>query len=430
MRRIDLEKATTARAQTMRDINRRIVLNYVRDRQPISRAEIARATLLQRSTVSTIVEELAGSGLIEEIGAGESSGGRRPTLLQLRAAGASAIGVDVAPTVTTIVTSDLAGRIRERREFPTSPDVEVTSRRIIEIVKSLVKGTSARHLSGIGVSVPGLVDASSGSVHYVPYFDWRDWNIGRQLKAATGLKVIVDNDANAAAMAELWFGETETSARDFMRDFIMVSIAEGVGTGIVFDGQIYRGERGAAGEFGHMIVGANAPTQCSCGNRDCWEAFASGRAAAARYQALIEASNKKLKSATAKEKRQSSVDSSVQTQLVEHDRTSEITFAELIDRALRGEAHAVTALQETARYVGIGISNLVVGLSPEFVIVGGPMVRAWHLVHEQIENAIERSVRRGLPPARIAPSSLGDQPSLMGALSLILASKFAATVAA
>src|SRR5205085_648669 len=120
MRRIDLKKVQAARSSTIRDINRQIVLNYVRDREPISRAEIARETELQRSTISTIVEDLKAEGLIEEIGEGESTGGRRPTLLRLRASGALAIGVDVTPSCTTVATCDLAGRVLEREEFPMS----------------------------------------------------------------------------------------------------------------------------------------------------------------------------------------------------------------------------------------------------------------------------------------------------------------------
>ncbi len=395
----------------MRGINRRIVLNYVRDRQPISRAEIARVTALQRSTVSLIVEELKRDGLVEEFGTGASSGGRRPMMMRLRAEGASAIGVDVTPTVTTIVTSDLNGRVLERCEFPTSPDVEDMTGRIIKAVKEMARHGNARQLASVGVSLPGLVDSNSGEAFYIPYFGWRNWKIGQQLQAATGLRVVVDNDANAAAMAELWFGnETTNEKQSFDRDFIMVIVAEGVGTGIVVDGQIYRGERGAAGEFGHMIVGNNAPTACSCGSRDCWEAFASGRAAVARYE---QSSGKSTRGANGER--------------IDKEETS---FTEVVDRALEGERAAIVALQETARYLGIGISNLIVGFSPESIIVGGAFVRVWSLIESQLKETVERSVRRGLPSARIAPSSLGDKPTLLGVLSLTLSRKFAAVSAA
>ena len=122
MRRIDLKKVQTARLATIRDINRQIVLNYVREREPISRAEIARETALQRSTVSAIVDSLQNDGLVEEIGEGESTGGRPPTLLRLRTAGAIAIGAAVTPSLTIVATSDLAGRVLRQKQFSTDPD--------------------------------------------------------------------------------------------------------------------------------------------------------------------------------------------------------------------------------------------------------------------------------------------------------------------
>ncbi|HVF48819.1 MAG TPA: ROK family transcriptional regulator [Pyrinomonadaceae bacterium] len=393
MRRIDLKKAQAARSSTIRDINRQIVLNYVREREPISRAEIARETDLQRSTISTIVEELKTEGLIEEVGAGQSTGGRRPTMLRLRAAGAIAVGVDITPSCTTIVTSDLAGRVLEREEFHNIAEPAEMSRRIVECVRALIARRGREKMTGVGVSLPGLVDPVTGKAIYIPYFKWRDWTIAEQIAEATGLYVTVDNDANAAAMAELWFGRPEVSEA---RDFIMVLVADGIGTGIVFDGQIYRGERGGAGEFGHMIVGKRGRVACSCGNFDCWEAFSSERAAVAHY---LELSG-------------------------EGESARTLEFGQLIDRALDGERAAADALGGMAHYLGVGISNLIVGLSPAAVVVGGRIARAWPLIGEALGETIQRSIRRGLPSAHIAASTLGDQPTLMGAISLVLARKF------
>src|SRR5215210_5286424 len=394
MRRIDLTKAQAARSSTIRDINRQFVLNYVRDREPISRADIARSTELQRSTVSTIVEELKDEGLIEEIGAGASTGGRRPTLLRLRAAGATAIGIDVTPSSTTIATSDLVGRVLSRESFENSPRPEEMAAQVIERLREIAGREHQGAIAGVGVSLPGLVDTRNGRAIYIPYFRWRDWPIAEEIKRATGLEARVDNDANAAALAELWFGRPEVSES---RDFIITLVAEGIGTGIVFDGQIYRGERGAAGEFGHMIVAQNAPVACSCGNRDCWEAFASERAAVARY--LVNAG------------------------IDEADAPAPVLFGEVVERALGGEQAAIDALTETAHYLGIGISNLIVGLSPEAVVVGGQITRAWPIIAPSLEETIKRSIRRGLPSARIVASTLSE-PTMMGAISLVLASKF------
>jgi len=395
LRRLDLRKAQAARLNTIRDINRQIVLNYVREREPISRAEIARESELQRSTVSAIVEDLKTEGLVEEVGEGESTGGRRPTMLKLRAADPIALGVSITPTYTTVATSDLAGRVLDQEEFLTDPEKTISD--VIRVVRDFTtryKGS----IEGVGVSLPGLVDPSTGTALYIPYFLWRDLPISKMISDAVGLPVVIDNDANAVALAELWFGRPEVSDA---RDFILVLVAEGVGTGIIFDGQVYRGQRGAAGEFGHMVIGRGAPVPCSCGSDDCWEAFSSERSAIARYLNLSGRST-----------------------------NSEITFIEVVDRALGGEAHATTALIETARHLGVGISNLIIGFSPEAVVVGGEIARAWDLIENALTETIANSVRRGLPSARILPSTLGEDPTLRGALSLVLASKFAAAFAA
>ncbi len=393
MRRLDLRKAQAARLNTIRDINRQIVLNYVREREPISRAEIARETALQRSTISAIVEALKTEGLIEEVGEGESTGGRRPTMLKLRAVGPIALGVSLTPTCTTIASSDLAGRVIDQEEFPT--DSDHTLNQVITVLRDFTaryKGS----IEGVGVSLPGLVDPSTGNALYIPYFLWRDVPISEMISKAVGLPVVIDNDANAVALAELWFGRPEVNNA---RDFILVLVAEGVGTGIIFDGQVYRGQCGAAGEFGHMVIGRGAPVPCSCGSDDCWEAFSSERAAVARYLKLSGSS-------------------------------TAITFIELVDRALAGEGNAKEALVETARNLGVGISNLIIGFSPEAVVVGGEIARAWDLIESALTETIGKSVRRGLPSARILPSTLGEKPTLRGALSLVLASKFAAAFAA
>lgn len=392
MRRIDLKRASVARSNTIRDINRQIVLNYVRERGPISRAEIAYETALQRSTISLIVDELKTGGLLEEV-SGESTGGRPPILLSLRTADAVAIGVDLGTIRTIVATSDLAGRVLEQEEFPTDADARKTTAEIIKRARKLIKKNKGT-IEGIGVSLPGLVDTESGTALFVPYFKWHDLEISKEIGDETGLAVSADNDANAAALAELWFGRPEVRE---VRDFIIVLIEEGVGTGIVFDGQVYRGENGSAGEFGHMTIGEGAPVACAAGSRGCWEAFASERAALARYEKLMNSSNSK----------------------------GRIKFSQLVDRALKGETAAQAALKETAHYLGIGIANLIQGLSPEAVIVGGPMVRAWPLIAEETKRAVEKSICRGLPPARIIASTLGEQPTLMGALSLVLAAKFA-----
>lgn len=380
-----------ARSNTIRNINRQIVLNYVRERGPISRAEIAHETALQRSTVSLIVEQLRVDGLIEEV-SGESTGGRPPVLLSLRTADAVAIGVDLGTTRTIVATSDLAGRVLDQEQFETDPSAAKTTKEIIDCAQRFIRRNNGT-IEGIGVSLPGLVDPE-GKELFIPTFNWRDLPLASEISEATGLPVTMDNDANAAAQAELWFGRPEIRE---VRDFILVLVETGVGTGIVFDGQVYRGENGAAGEFGHMTIGQGAPVACASGSRECWEAFASERSALARFKNLSSGRNGK----------------------------STTSFADLIDMALRSDGAARTALKETGHYLGIGIANLIRGLAPQAVIVGGPIVRAWPVISTDIQKTVEATICRGLPSTQIIASTLGPEPTLMGALSLVLASKFA-----
>jgi predicted NBD/HSP70 family sugar kinase len=251
-------------------------------------------------------------------------------------------------------------------------------------------------IEGIGISLPGLVESWKGKVINVPHLNWHYPKILETIQKATGLPVLVENDTNAAALAELWLGRPEISN---VRDFVIVLINQGIGTGLVIDGQVYRGKGGVAGEFGHMTIGSNAPIACAAGRYDCWEAFASERSAVARYSALQGATN--------------------------GDGNQKILFSQLIDLAAKGDKNARAALKETAHYIGVGISNLVQGLSPEVVVVVGSVVDAWPLIADDIKKSAESGLCQGYPKVSIMPSTLGSYPTLLGAISLVLANKFA-----
>lgn len=391
-RRINLKSINVARSNTIRDINRKIILNYIREEGPVSRASIARVTELQRSTVSLIVDELVKSGLVEEV-YGESSGGRPPQLLSLKTSNAVAIGIDLGKKHTIVGISDLSGRLLEKHMFPTSRDFKKSMDHIVKSARYLID-KSGGSIEGIGICVPGLVESWDGRVVNIPHLDWKFPKIVERISEGTGLPVKVENDTNATALAELWLGRPEISN---VRDFVVILIHDGIGTGIVFDGQLYRGKGGVAGEFGHMTIGSDAPVACAAGSFDCWEAFASEHAAVARYAKKIGDSNGK----------------------------SKISFGRLCEIALGGDPIAQEALKETARYIGVGISNLVQGLSPEVTIVVGDILKVWPMVFEDIKKGAASGMCQGFPAVNIMPSTLGPYPTLMGAFSLVLANKFA-----
>ncbi len=405
MKKIYLQRAKNqiARPNTIRDINKQIVLNYVRDRAPISRAEIARETALQRSTVSAIVDDLQLDGLIEELGTGDSTGGRKPTLLKLKTGIPVAIGVDITPRRTTIALADLAGRILQRETFPTSPDADFMSAQIIERVGIHAAANKNRNLE-VGISVPGIADQTTGNVLYIPYFQWSNWDICKQINEQTNLRATVDNDANAIALAELWFGE-ERNRKD--RNFITVLVAEGIGTGIITNGQLVQGINGAAGEFGHVSIEQNG-LLCKCGNRGCWEMYASNTAAIDNYVRATKGTRGKHKTETAESEKP--------------------TFEDILFLAEQGDAKASEALDKMGEALGIGLAMLITGMSPELIVIIGEITRAW----DKIEPALKKIIDRHLPATqnktRIIPAEDILQPRLRGSASLILQKHFGAPI--
>jgi predicted NBD/HSP70 family sugar kinase len=303
-----------------------------------------------------------------------------------------AIGIALTTDKTTVVTGDLSGRIIDREEFATDADYGVTFSKIVGCSRKLIRKHQGT-IEGIGISLPGVVDYDRGIAFFVPHFKWRDLHIADELGEATGLPVKADNDANAVALAELWFGQQSEKYQD--RDFITILVEEGIGTGIVFDGQVYQGKNGTAGEFGHMTIGQGAPVNCATGSRECWEAFASDRAAVARYSKLAGVNG-----------------------------APGIEIEQLVNKALAGDEAARAAIKETAHYLGIGIANIIQAMGPESIVVAGEITRAWSLIAEDLRAAIESCICREYHSTDLVKSKFGSDANLIGALSLFLTSKF------
>jgi len=209
VRRIDLSNFQVATSETARDINRRIVLNLIRTHQPISRADLARHSGLQRSTVSVIAEQLIRDRWIKEGANGHTPRGRRPQLLHLNKERVGIIGINIRPITTTLALADLDANFLAQDSLATPSDPKQFVAELLPRVRKLMRARPELTCEGIGVSLPGLVDPDRGMALYVPCFNWRNLNVSDRIAAATGLSVFIDNDANAAALAELWFGQPE-----------------------------------------------------------------------------------------------------------------------------------------------------------------------------------------------------------------------------
>lgn len=274
-----MERPTKATHQETRAHNERLVLGTIYDRGPISRAEVARATGLTRTTVSDVVAGLIESGLAQEIGRGPSTGGKAPILLEVRSDGRHVIGIDLGDKIFRGAIVDLRGEIVHAVEVAVEDrDADRALERVIELVETLMAATDSPVL-GIGIGTAGLIDATTGTVLQAVNLDWRQLPLGEILRRRYGIPVRVANDSQAAALAEHLFGGHRTD------NLVVVKVGQGIGAGLVLDGRLFQGDGYGAGEIGHTTM-AEGRAPCRCGRTGCLETVASSRAILARLADL------------------------------------------------------------------------------------------------------------------------------------------------
>ena len=389
-RKPNLADVTAAGHDMLRLVNRRILLSILSDRQPISRAEIAKISGLNKATISTITGELLKDACISEESSGRTTpiGGKPPTPLRLNAKRFGLFGVDIRADETVLALCDFNNRIVSRVSFETG---SVASSFLNKIAKEIRKFRSQHdsfiEFPGIGVSLPGLVDNQSGKFLLSVVLPWRDVPVVSLLEKATSLPVIIDNSARCSALAEIWHGKAQYA---HVRDLLYVGVSTGLACGVVIDGGLYRGGNNTAGQFGHIPIDINGP-DCRCGQRGCWDLYASDKATLKRYAELRGPNGKRVS-----------------------------TMRKLMELVETGDAAATEAVRETARYLGIGITGLINGLDPEVVVIGGEITKGWGVIEPII---VEETKRNLLAPrahrVAIRPSAFEVRPSLKGALTLI-----------
>jgi predicted NBD/HSP70 family sugar kinase len=383
MKRIDFTNTQVASSQTAREINRSIVLNLIRRRQPISRADLARASGLQRSTVSLITEQLIRSKWVVNGPLGRLPRGRRPTFLRLNERRAIIVA-DLRPAQTRICVADVNGRFLSQEVMPTTnpqdtaEDLAVRIRHLIEAHPDLV-------FEGVGISLSGRFDHASQRLLFAPNLKWPEFDFKGAIERTAGIRVELENAANTCVLAEVWFGPSEK-----IRDLVVVTISEGVGTGIFANGQLVQGLKGMAGEFGHVSLDLNGPP-CACGGRGCWEMYASNRAALRYYH----------ESNTAPDG---------------------LSFQDLLAVAEAGDALAAQALDKMAHAIGRGMRMIVAGLAPEEIVVVGECTRQWERFSPVIEAEIAAGMLVGKPPL-VRPAE-GNMARMRGTVALVLQKHF------
>ena len=405
MKKINLLKAGRATHQTLRDMNEILVLNQVRERQPISRIDIAEHTGLEGSTVSKIVARLLDNSFVYEDGFGSASpqGGRKKRFLHLNPEKAFAIGVDLHPRKHTIALGDFSGRILRRTTVENTSDPQQTLEAIAKAIRKLVQtDLPKKRVTGIGVSLIGLVDMKEGRMLAADSLGWGDdVPVGSILRNALNLDLPIyfDNGSRLAALAEIWLG---THATRQPQDLVFVDISDGIGAGIMIQGQLYHGSMNGAGEFGHISLDQSGPA-CSCGGRGCLEVLASDEATLARYRELCRAEGRHA------------------------DVEEEITIEELTARAVGGDPRAIEAIRRTATYLGLGLIPIIYSVNPGVIVLGGAITKAWDIILPELLRVVASQVSRFfLTHVTVTRSTLGENPSLAGAIALVLARAFSA----
>jgi predicted NBD/HSP70 family sugar kinase len=408
MRRINPKNFTLAKQGTSREINRQIALTLIRTHQPVSRADLSRLMETNRANVTFIVNELLEEKMVREGDQGsEKVRGRKPTFLYVNSNKSYAVAVDVRATRTFLMFTDSIGKqISDILSFPTesNPDkfVHNLSANIKKNVPAIVKESSCE---GIGIVIPGMVNRKTGVVLNAPTLGWRDINLLAPLQSEfADVEIHLENSGKACALSQIWMKRSDFPLTN---DIVFVSVSDGVGVGVVINGELMRGKHNTAGEFAHIPLNIDGPS-CFCGANGCWEAYISNLATLSRYFG---------RSLTKRE-----------PQPIE---TASFTIEDLITRARGGDAKAVTALHSTARYLGLGLASVINVIDPNCVYIGGEITEAWDLIEPQVREAIkERTLTKDLGSTQIRIVPATEHPRLRGAVALVTAPAFAAPMIA
>lgn len=396
-----MSRQATADQALVRKLNTAIVLDTLRRSAPLSRAELSFQTGLNRSTVSSIVNSLIDGGFVQETDLQNSKLGRPGMLLMLNPKGGFAIGIEIGVDFISAILTDFTAQVLWRQRVVTDPGMQQID--IIERAGSLTQEALKTGLAqglrplGIGIGLPGLVDINQGKLVLAPNLHWSNVPFRLLWTQNFNLPVFVENEANAAALGEYYFGVARG-----VENFIYLSAGVGLGSGILIDGKLFRGSAGYSSEVGHMMVDPGGEL-CGCGKRGCWETLVGPRAVMRRVQNTLQSGAQ-----------------SIMCDLVEGD-LQRLNFEVVIEAARQSDPVAIAALQEVGRNLGIGVANLVNIFNPELVVLGGALNLASPFLLPVMEQTVaENSLQPAFENLRIAASAHGTDTCVMGAIALVL----------
>lgn len=402
MRRINPTGFRIAHRGTSREINRQIALNLVRTRQPISRAELARLMGVRRGAISRIVQDLIDTHQVFEGAKGDSKRGRKPQHLYIETRQRCAIAVDISASRTLIqVTDPLGMALLPMEELPKVEQPDLVPQLSGHITALLAAHPELGQCLGVGVAIAGLVDIDSGRLLIAPTLGLKDLDVREPLEAAIQLPVVVENSVKACVLAQVWAVRGLAAVPG---PVAFVNASDGVGVGIALEGQLLRGARNGAGEFGHIPLSMDGPL-CACGQRGCWEAYVSVGAIIARYLGTTPSWPPPLQ--------------------------NETTMRDIVQRALHGESRARDVLIETGTYLGRGLATIVKAVEPGRIYMSGEITEAWDIVLPAVRQAMrDHALVAEAATTELVVVPLDEHPRLRGAAALVTSPAFAAPVVA
>jgi glucokinase-like ROK family protein len=381
----------------MREMNLALILSHLREMGILSRSQLATLTGLTKATVSSLVKELIERKFVREIGLASTAIGRPSMKLELNPEAGCIIGAEIGVDFIAATLTNFCAEVLYRETISTI-NLEGDQDAILASAITLLKRTiehankTGNTLLGIGVGVPGLVDASSGVLLFAPNLKWKDVPLHQMLECELPYPIYVENEANMAALGESYFGAGREA------NFVLyVSAGVGMGGGIVLNKQLLQGSSGFAGEIGHMTIEPNG-VRCNCGNTGCWETLVSQRVVFQRIQEAAAAGMETLL----------------------NDRLDQIVFEDVVAAAKEGDKIALEALHETGRHLGIGIANLVNALNPEIVIFGGILSLAKEFLLPALQAEIEsRALLWSRRNTRIEIAEHGSGACMIGGVATV-----------
>jgi len=378
----------------LKEYNKKIILDIIRINKAISRAEISHLSGLSATAVGGIAESLIQEGYIYEIGSGESSGGRKPVLLALKPMTFYSVGIDLDVDALNVLLMDITGDVIDKsiyRNISTS-DWDKLSEVTLPLINTILNKNNVNlsNLLGLGISVPGFIDIEGKTVIMAPNLGWNYVDIVDVFQKNWDIPVYIENEAKCSAICENWIGQCTSD-----KDFVCINIKTGIGAGIFASGKLYRGAAGTAGEVGHIVVDEGG-ARCGCGNYGCLETVAS-------TPSIINRCIKYVK--------QGVVSSLNQIEDIE-----KVTIDDIVKAAFHQDSFALNLLNESARYIGIAVSNIVNTLNPSKIVLGKDFCKYADVVMDVVEGVVKaKAIQYASASVDVVASNIGQDSSAMGA---------------